>query len=129
VLRGAGKLSFDVPVLQHHEQVQDLADIPDLQKSYVPKLSVFVTDLTQEVQKVLRPEQTFSGIAVVAEAASPFALDTGLKKGDIIRSINGAMLEQVDQLRTAIPSIKSGDPVVLQIERGGKLQYLAFESE
>jgi serine protease Do len=129
VLRGARKLSFDVPVLQHHEQVQDLADIPDLQKSYVPKLSVFVTDLTQEVQKVLRPEQTFSGIAVVAEAASPFALYTGLKKGDIIRSINGAMLEQVDQLRTAIPSIKSGDPVVLQIERGGKLQYLAFESE
>jgi hypothetical protein len=25
--------------------------------------------------------------------------------------------------------VKSGDPVVLQIERDGKLQYLAFEME
>jgi hypothetical protein len=28
-----------------------------------------------------------------------------------------------------IRDLKSGDPVVLQIERGGKLQYLAFEME
>jgi hypothetical protein len=35
----------------------------------------------------------------------------------------------VTQLRTTLSTFKSGDPVVLRIERGGKLQYLAFEME
>jgi hypothetical protein len=44
---------------------------PDLRKSIVPKLSVFATDLTENVLVVLRPAQGFCGVAVVAEDASP----------------------------------------------------------
>jgi serine protease Do len=129
VLRGTEKMSFEVPVVVHHDRVQDIADIPDLQKSYVPQLSVFVTDLTENVRKVIRPAQSLSGIVVIAEAASGFSVDTGLKKGDIIRAINGTSLEEVEQLRRTVRSFKPGDPVVVQIERVGKLEYLAFEMQ
>lgn len=127
VLRGNDRMSFSVPVLVHHDRVEDVADIPGLTKDYIPKLSVFVTDLTEDVRSVLRSVQSFSGVAVIGEAASPFALDTGLKKGDIIRTINRTPLEQVHQLRKIVRELKPGDPVVLQIEREGKLQFLAFE--
>ena len=129
VLRGDDRMSFAVPVLVHHDRVEDLADITDLQKIYIPRLSIFASELSEGVRSVLRPVQSASGVAVVAEAASPFALDSGLKKGDIIRTINRTPLQQVDQLRTIVRALKPGDPIVIQIERQGKLQYLAFEMD
>jgi len=35
----------------------------------------------------------------------------------------------LSSLRAALREIKSHDPVVLQVERGGGLQWLAFEME
>jgi S1-C subfamily serine protease len=43
--------------------------------------------------------------------------------------VNGVTIITLEALRAAIQRIKTGDPVVLQIERDGKLQYLAFEME
>lgn len=129
ILRGSEKKSFDVSVEVHHDAVEDVADIPDLQKSIVPKFSVFVTDLTDNVRKVLRPAQIFSGVAVVAQAATPFALDTGLQKGDIISAINRTGVQTIDQLRAVVRALKPGDAVVVQIERDRKLRYLSFEME
>ena len=44
-------------------------------------------------------------------------------------SVNGKPIESVETLRAVVRGLKSGDPVVLQIEREGGLQYLAFEME
>ena len=129
VLRGTQELSFDVAVLVHHDAIEDVSEIPDLQKSFVPRLNVFATDLTEDVQRVLHPEQTFSGVVVVAEAASALPIDVELKRGDIIGAINRTQVESLEQLRTALRALKSGDPVVLQIERDGNLRYLAFEMQ
>jgi hypothetical protein len=51
---------------------------PDLRKSIVPKLSVFAADLTENLLVVLRPAQSFCGVAVVVEPASPGGIDLHL---------------------------------------------------
>jgi S1-C subfamily serine protease len=56
-------------------------------------------------------------------------VDTGLQPGDVILAILHTPLHSVSQLQATLNTFKSGDPVVLQIERDGKLQYLAFEME
>jgi len=56
-------------------------------------------------------------------------VDTGLETGDIIRAIDRTPLQSTSQLQTMVRNLKSGDPVVLQVERKGKLQYLAFEMD
>jgi S1-C subfamily serine protease len=56
-------------------------------------------------------------------------VDTGLKTGDIIREINRTPLQTVPQLQAIVRELKPGDPVVLQVERNGNLQYLAFEMD
>ena len=88
-----------------------------------------MADLNEDVKRVLHPAQSFSGVAVVAAAGTPFSLDTGLQKGDIICAINRAPVEAVDKLNEVVRALKPGDPVVIQIERERKLQYLAFEME
>jgi len=38
-------------------------------------------------------------------------------------------LQSTSQLQAMVRNLKSGDPVVLQIERKGQMQYLAFEMD
>ena len=129
ILRGTNQMSFNVPVEVYHEKIGELSDAPDLQKSLIRRLSVFVTDLDDKVKPLLTAPRTDSGVVVLAQTAGGSGLETGLEAGDIIRSINRTPVQSGSQLQSRVHEIKSGDAVVLQIERAGKLQYLAFEME
>src|SRR5216684_2069949 len=129
VLRGMSRMSFNIPVKVYHDKLDELADVPDLQKSLLRELNVFVTDLDESVRSALANARSESGIVVVAQAAESRTPDTGLKTGDIIRAIDHTPLQTVSQLQTIVRALRPGDPVVLQVERNGKLQYLAFEMD
>ena len=49
--------------------------------------------------------------------------------GDVIYALNKELVGSVEALRSALGKLKPGDPVVLLVERGGDLQYLAAELE
>jgi len=129
VLRGVNPMSFYVSVKVYHETIEDLADVPGLQKSLVRKLNIFVTDLDGEVRPLLQGTRSDSGVVVVAQISGSNATDTGLETGDIIRTVDRTVLQTTSQFETLVRNLRSGDPVVLQVERKGKLQYLAFEIE
>jgi serine protease Do len=129
VLRGVNQMSFNIPVKVYHDKLDELADVPDLQKSLLRELSVFVTDLDVSVRSALVDARSESGIVVLAQTAGSRTPDTGLKTGDIIRAIDRTPLQTVSQLQAIVRALNPGDPVVLQIERNGKLQYLAFEMD
>ena len=43
--------------------------------------------------------------------------------------MNQVPIDSLSSLRAALTQIKPDDPVVLQVERGGGFQWLAFEME
>lgn len=129
VLRGVNRRSFNVSVKVYHENIDDLADVPNLQKSLIQRLNVFVSDLDDQVKPLLGDTRSGTGVVVVAQTGGPNAVDTGIETGDIIRSVDRTTLQTTAQLETLVHNLRSGDPVVLQVERKGKLQYLAFEME
>ena len=57
------------------------------------------------------------------------SVNTGLQVGDVIHSLNRTRVESVEQLKSVVAQLKPGHAAVLQIERRGQLQYLAFEME
>jgi serine protease Do len=129
LLRGETRVSTVVPVTLHYEEVDDLTDVADLQRTFIAELSMFVSDLNDRLKALLPGDSDDSGVVVIAPAAGANATDTGVQSGDIIRAINRTQLQSVAQLQSTVGQLKAGDPVVLQIERAGKLQYLAFEME
>lgn len=128
VLRGTSQMSFNLPVTVYREKIGELAEVPNLQKTLIRKLSVFVTDLDNRIKPLLASNRSDSGVVVVAQTAGPNA-DAGLQTGDIIRAIDRTPLQSISQFQAIVRDVHSGDPVVLQIERGGTLQYLAFEMD
>jgi S1-C subfamily serine protease len=70
------------------------------------------------------------GIVVVSTVAGAIdARDGGLAAGDIIFSVNRSPVNGLSDLRTTMDNFKTGDPVVLQLQRNGELMYLAFTVE
>ena len=46
-----------------------------------------------------------------------------------IRFINGVRVSSKEGLRTELERLKTGDPVVLEVERQGRYQFVSFDME
>jgi PDZ domain-containing secreted protein len=69
-----------------------------------------------------------SGVVVVAKLDQS-QQKTDLAMDDLIRSVNGRSISTVKDLRMEIEKYKSGESVVLQVERNGRLMYVSFEMD
>jgi serine protease Do len=133
ILRGTDSKSekkiLYVPAVEKHDQMDLLMDATDPQDSLVPRLGVLALDITDQLHAAIGTTRLPGGVVVVGRAADLTVSDSGLQTGDIIHSLNTRKIDSVETLRSAVRDLKSGAAVVLQIERDGGLQYLAFEME
>jgi S1-C subfamily serine protease len=70
-----------------------------------------------------------TGVAVAAIPSEFAGLNPGLGTGDVIYELNGARINSLEELRTALAAKKTHDPIALLIERQGQLQYVTLEIE
>ncbi len=129
VLRSGEKVTLDVPVIEQQDDMDRLADSLDPVKDLVPQLGFLGVQIDSKIAALVPGLRMASGVIVAARTAFGATVDSGLQTGDVIHSLNGVTMITLDALVSAIRQLKSGDPVVLQIERDGDLQYLAFEME
>jgi serine protease Do len=130
VLRGREKKTLQVPVLEKRDQMDTLADLADPSTSLIPRLGILAFPLNDKLRAALGDAIRIpSGVVVLARAADLIGPESGLQQGDLIHSVNQKRIDSVESLRDAIRQIHAGDPVAMQIERDGGLQYVAFEME
>jgi serine protease Do len=125
-LRGTQRLSFTVPALRAHG-TDEFATAPDLMKGHIQPLGILGLDVDHRLRALLPHLRMDTGVMVLGRARGFDSIEAGLQVGDVIHSLNGTSVESVAQLRSAVARLASGDSVVLQIERLGQFQYLAFE--
>jgi serine protease Do len=128
VLRDSEKLSFDVLVVEVPHDFDRLTDLVDPDKNLVSKLGVVVIEIDSKIAAMLSGLRTPSGVIVAAKAADS-SVDVSLATGDVIHAINGAPVDTVQSLRSALDHLKPGASVALQIEREGKLMFITFQDE
>ena len=125
VLRGSTKLAFVVPVVELQNDLDSLATVVQSNQSAVSQLGVVVIDVDPVVAKKF-PLRIDSGVLVAARAIES-NVDVALEAGDVIHTINGAAVKTSDELRAALNHTSANSSVVLQIERSGKLMFVAFK--
>jgi len=129
VLRGADRLTMDVPVAAQDDDPQRFADLVDPEKNLIPKLGILGVEIDKKLAAMLPDLRKQYGVVVAARAAGTEGVDVDLRPGDVIYAIDNEPTSTVASLRTALGQMKSGDAVVLQVERDGTLMYVAFEME
>lgn len=126
VLRGAQTLTFDVTPVEAPDEPDRLTEILGHATTAIPRLGILAFSLDRRTASLVGNLRIPSGVLVAARLDEPGAVNTGLQASDVIHGINGMQIENVEELRSQLAQLRRGDPVALQIERGGRLQYVAF---
>ena len=129
VLRGDKKITLEIPVTEEKNDVDQLANLVDPEKSLISKLGFFAVEIDDKLARQLEELREPSGVIVAAMAADLLGLDTELQAGDVIHALNGKHIETIAELRAALRAMPPGAPGVLQIERDSKYMYVTFEMD
>src|SRR5580658_1554106 len=129
ILRGKERKTILIPAIEHRDAMDQLLDSLNPENSLVPRLGVLGIDLSPDLNAKLGGARVPSGVVVVGRAADLITPDTGLEAGDIIHQLNLMPVDTMETLRKTVSALKTGDPVVLQVERDDGLMYLSFELE
>ena len=129
VLRGSRKFVKRVAVMEQPNDPGRFAELVSRETDLVEKLGVLCISLDGEIRKMLPQLRKLFGVLVagsVVEIPHPGQL---FFPGDVIYSMNGRNISDLAELRSAVDAPNAGDAVVVQVERNGKLMYLAFTQE
>jgi len=128
VLRGKQELALYVPVVEP-KGAESLADLVDANKGLVEKLGIVGVEIDSKVAGLLPEVRIASGVIVAARAEVWRGINVPLTPGDIIHAINDSVVWSLADLRGALDALKPGSSVALQVERDGRLMFVAFQLE
>ncbi len=126
VQRGTQKLTFNVPIIERHDDPMRFADLANPEQNVVARLGILCIDITQKIAEMLPDLRKPYGVVVAARATGS-AYSTQINPGDVIHAINTEPISSVQSLRQALDRHKPTDALILQIERDGRLMYLDLE--
>jgi serine protease Do len=130
ILRGDDRLSLGVEVSEREDDPQRFADMATPEKNTVLKLGILGIAIDKTTSPMLPDLRKSYGVIVAARSANPPYSGSGtLQQGDVIYSVNREPIASIEALRSALDAIKPGDPLILQIERSGRLTFLSLELE
>jgi serine protease Do len=129
VLRGTERKTLYIAALEMKDALDVLPELANPRDNLVSRLGILALDLNDDLRSTLGPLRSPSGVVVVARVADFLSSSSGLETGDVIHSVNQISIDSLTSLRATLRQIKPHDPVVLQVERGGGFQWLAFEME
>ncbi|HET9786396.1 MAG TPA: PDZ domain-containing protein, partial [Pyrinomonadaceae bacterium] len=124
-LRGASQQTFSVPAVEVKSEFDNVASMADAEKNLVAPLGVVGIEIDQRILSVAKGLRGSYGIIVAARAAGATA-EVPLAVGDVIRDLNGKPMNTLETLRSSLRTLPNGAPITLQIQREGRLMYLAF---
>jgi serine protease Do len=127
VTRDGKPLKFSMPVIERDDDPQRFADMVSPEKNLIRRLGILAIEITDKLSEMLPELRHDYGIVVAARATdAPGAV---LEPGDVIYDVNKTPAVSIAALRAALDAIKPGDSVVLHIQRGSKLKYIAIDLE
>jgi serine protease Do len=129
VLRGDGTVKLVVDAPEATDPQQQLAELTVAEREHLPRLGILAVTLGGRLRALLPPLRIESGVIVAARTSDASGGEGGLQGGDVIHALNGTPVESVAALRERLQALKPGEAAVLQVERQGRLGYMAFEAE
>ena len=129
ILRGKHTVSLHVRIIERDDDPQRFADLATSEDNLVPKLGILGVTIDHKLAGLLPDLRIAGGVVVAALSPDTDPDATGPDAGDVIHSVNGKPVAGIAALNARLDEFKSGDSVVLQIERDNRLMYLTVELE
>jgi serine protease Do len=119
---GSVGVGFAIPIDTAKRAMDEILRFGEVRKVWV---GVRVQAITPQLAQYLRLPNTNGVIVSYVEPGSP-AESAGIRRGDVVRSVNGRSVEGIDQARRALFGAQVGDRLVLEIVREGATREVAM---
>ena len=106
-----------------------LADSVKPEQNLVPRLGILCIELDDKMAKLAPDLRQRDGLIVAAKSPDGQGKYIDIEVGDVIHTMNNQPVGSLETFRTVIDGLKTGEPVVLLIERNATLRYIGFEIE
>jgi len=126
-----GSLSLDVPVrvVERPEDPDRFLSLVTPERNLVPRLGVLALELDDDLRSAVGPLRGREGVLVAARAGSSPGAEDDLRPGDVVYAVNGVSVRGLGELRSAVARPAPGEPLVLHVERSGRLIFVVVETE
>jgi len=128
VLRGGVQQGINVAAVEDRNELDAVSTTADPEKSVVPELGILGVEIDRRIAAMATGLRDPFGVIVVARAAGA-ASEVPLQPRDVIRSVNAQQVSTLQGLKDTMHAMKPGAAVTLQVQREGKLMYVAFMLE
>lgn len=128
VQRGASERTFSIIAVEQKSEFDAVSTLADPEKNLVAELGVLGVEIDRRQVPANSGLRDPFGIVVAARTTGA-RNEVPLLPRDVIRSVNGANMFTLDQLRQTLRALKPGSAVTLQIQRDGRLLYVPFTLE
>jgi len=126
VLRAGSQVSLSIATVEQGDDFDTVSVSADPEKSLVSELGILGVEVDSTIAAASTALRDPFGIIVVAKTTSS---DTPLQPKDVIRSLNNQQTYTLQALRNALGTLKRGSPVVIQVQRDGRLMFVSFTLE
>jgi serine protease Do len=127
ILRDTESFHATVKVAERDNDPFRFLDLVKPEANQVSKLGIVGIAITKELAPALPETRKPYGVIVAARTGqSEYSGQGGLRMGDVIYSVNNVPMATLEALRRAMDDLMPTDPLVLQIERDGKLMFLTL---
>jgi len=125
VLRGKEQRTFNITAVEQKSEFDAVSSLADPEKNLVPQLGILGVEIDRKQVPPNSGLRDPYGIIVAARTTGA-RNEVELLPRDVIRSVNGATMFTLDQLRQTMSTLKPGSAVTLQVQREGRLVYVPF---
>jgi serine protease Do len=130
VLRGTRTLDVPVTVIERGDDPNRFAGLVRSEEHLVTRLGILGLTFTRPLAELLPDLRVPSGVIVAAATRTgPPAWEGELQPGDVIHGINGTIIKDLAALRAAVDALKTGEALVLRVEREGEMLFVAGRVE
>jgi serine protease Do len=128
VIRDAQEKTFNVKIAERNIEKLMSREKAELSKEAKKDLGIAVGEINSEEASRFRLSAT-EGVAVLQVTPGSTAEAAGVAAGDVIHEMDGKEIKNRADFDSASAKVAKGDQVVLLIERGDTMVYLAFTNE
>jgi serine protease Do len=122
--RGKQILKRQVRVTERPNDPDRFAALVNQAVASVPQLGIMGLEIDTKVREMLPETRRSRGILVANVLAAAARPSGALETGDIIYAVNLSAIATLDEIKAALANFRTGDLIVLQVEREGRLRYV-----
>jgi len=127
VLRGSNNVEAKVTIQEKADDPNRFMELARENANLVSHLGILAIDINEQLLKTLPTLRKPARILVAARVAGMPGSEEALAPGDLIISLNGKEIPNVQTLREILGKMPAGSPVVLQIQREDQLRFIVLD--